>query len=636
MHSSIPPRRVAGPAFEVLESRLLMSVTAALEASRIEGVGPLAVHFDANKTTSTATSTPLHELDYCWDFGDDDAGTWTISGKPKDEAIGPVTGHVYDEPGTYEVTLTVTDTEGSVDTEQVTIEVQDPDVVFSGADTICFSTTGDFTGAPAGAHHVTTSDFGTVTNYAAAGKRLLLARGETWTNGTWRWLNGAGPVMFGAFGTGDKPQIVSSGGILGLADDEPVHDWRFVDLELIGPGEASADSAACFVGSGQDTLFYRVDIRNFHSGIVGYATPGQSYLDGLAIVECKIEDLVGGGGGNAMFLGATRAMILGTTIAPSDQIEHGLRTPWLQKAALSHNYFGIVASGRHQLKLHAPTWGTYGVYSEQIVLSDNVFQGGANAWSVAVAPQYSGADERIRDVIVENNLFRPGSGTFEDLVLCARQVTVRNNVFIAASGQATGITIGQRGVEPPSADVRVLNNTFLATDGLWAVAITTDTISNTTVRNNLLTPSGTMVMVYSTTTGLIESNNLTTTNPGFGVSPPYDPADFALQETSPAVGYGTTVPVFRDFTGATRPEGDAYDAGAFELQPGRLPGDATGDGSVTDADYTVWADHYGATGASFDMGDFNGDGGVTDADYTIWADHYGQALEEALTPIQNP
>ena len=44
---------------------------------------------------------------------------------------------------------------------------------------------------------------------------------------------------------------------------------------------------------------------------------------------------------------------------------------------------------------------------------------------------------------------------------------------------------------------------------------------------------------------------------------------------------------------------------------------------MTDADYTIWADNYGATGATVDMGDFNGDGQVTDADYTVWADNYG-------------
>jgi Purple acid Phosphatase, N-terminal domain/Calcineurin-like phosphoesterase/PEP-CTERM motif len=62
-----------------------------------------------------------------------------------------------------------------------------------------------------------------------------------------------------------------------------------------------------------------------------------------------------------------------------------------------------------------------------------------------------------------------------------------------------------------------------------------------------------------------------------------------------------------------------------------LPGDANGDGAVTDADYTIWADNYGASDASWGMGDFNGDGEVTDADYTIWADNYG-----ATTGVPEP
>jgi hypothetical protein len=52
-----------------------------------------------------------------------------------------------------------------------------------------------------------------------------------------------------------------------------------------------------------------------------------------------------------------------------------------------------------------------------------------------------------------------------------------------------------------------------------------------------------------------------------------------------------------------------------------VPGDANGDGAVTDADYTIWADTYQST--TDPRADFNGDGTVTDADYTIWADNYG-------------
>jgi hypothetical protein len=61
-------------------------------------------------------------------------------------------------------------------------------------------------------------------------------------------------------------------------------------------------------------------------------------------------------------------------------------------------------------------------------------------------------------------------------------------------------------------------------------------------------------------------------------------------------------------------------------------GDANRDGAVTDADYTIWADNYGASDATFTMGDFNADGAVTDADYTIWADQYGQTFSAVPEP----
>jgi PKD repeat protein len=631
---AIPPR------METFESRELLSVAIDLEVSRVLGVAPLAVHFDASGTTSTATTRPFHELDYAWEFGDDGAGQWDLSGAEKNEAFGAIAAHVYDQVGTYDVTLTVTDAEGSVDTRQVSVEVQDPDVIFAGTDTICFSTSGDFTGAPDGAQHVTTTSFGTIAGYAAAGKRLLLARGETWTNSAGQRINNPGPGIFGAFGTGDKPQIVTSSGLFYLSDRRPdMADWRFMDLDLSG---AAGTSGFSFSGTGDDVLIYRVDMKDFGTGIGSGASvlnywndngyPGHTLHDGLAIVETTIDHAQGGGGNNGMYLCGQRLMILGTSITDCDEVEHTVRTPWLEKAVLSNSYFGVSASAKHQLKLHAPGWDSAGLgyhhYSEQIIVSDNTFQGGANPWSVTPGPQNSGSDERVRDLIFERNLFRSGSGTQVSLVNWARDVTIRNNVFDLDAGDRA-ISIGVRGVEPPSADVSVLNNTFYSTGSSTAVGIAS-VASNTTVRNNLLTPSGTMIT--GTGSGLIADHNLTTASPRFVSTTPFERADFALQDDSPAVDFGTPVPVFRDLFRAERPQGDAYDVGASELQPASLPGDANGDGTVSDADYTIWADHYGQGSATFDMGDFNGDGDVTDADYTIWADNYGQSAAASAAP----
>jgi hypothetical protein len=72
-------------------------------------------------------------------------------------------------------------------------------------------------------------------------------------------------------------------------------------------------------------------------------------------------------------------------------------------------------------------------------------------------------------------------------------------------------------------------------------------------------------------------------------------------------------------------------------------GDATGDGKVTGADYTRWADNFGKfdvkQNALWTDGDWNGDGKVTGADYTIWADHFapgGAFLMPAIAPVPEP
>ena len=64
--------------------------------------------------------------------------------------------------------------------------------------------------------------------------------------------------------------------------------------------------------------------------------------------------------------------------------------------------------------------------------------------------------------------------------------------------------------------------------------------------------------------------------------------------------------------------------------PEPAPGDANGDGKVTDADYTIWADTYNST---TDLrADWNNSGDITDADYTIWADNYGSGTGSVPVP----
>ena len=66
--------------------------------------------------------------------------------------------------------------------------------------------------------------------------------------------------------------------------------------------------------------------------------------------------------------------------------------------------------------------------------------------------------------------------------------------------------------------------------------------------------------------------------------------------------------------------------------PAAHNGDATRDGKVDGADYTLWADHFEMAGMTWDQGDFTGNGIVDGEDYTLWADNYGYNAGGASVP----
>ncbi|MCO6045574.1 hypothetical protein NG895_16805 [Aeoliella sp. ICT_H6.2] len=74
------------------------------------------------------------------------------------------------------------------------------------------------------------------------------------------------------------------------------------------------------------------------------------------------------------------------------------------------------------------------------------------------------------------------------------------------------------------------------------------------------------------------------------------------------------------------------------VEPETIPGDYNSDGIVNLADYTVWRNNLGATGASL-AADGNGDSVVDAADYGVWKEHFGQSASGsagAITTVPEP
>ncbi|MGD8416332.1 MAG: S8 family serine peptidase [Pseudomonadales bacterium] len=83
--------------------------TARITASTTDGYAALAIDFDG----STSTDPDGRIASYAWDFGD---------GSPP--ASGAVVGHTFNDPGGYNVYLTVTDDEGATDTVLQNVRVR--------------------------------------------------------------------------------------------------------------------------------------------------------------------------------------------------------------------------------------------------------------------------------------------------------------------------------------------------------------------------------------------------------------------------------------------------------------------------------------------------------------------------------
>lgn len=92
----------------------------------------------------------------------------------------------------------------------------------------------------------------------------------------------------------------------------------------------------------------------------------------------------------------------------------------------------------------------------------------------------------------------------------------------------------------------------------------------------------------------------------------------------------TALPTNLAFNTLGAPWGLSVEANAGNVPVGsfdQIPlGDASRDGTVDGADYTIWADNYLKTDALWKHGDFTIDGLVDGADYTIWADRYLQSI----------
>ena len=569
--------------------------------STLQGGAPLLVHFDA-----VCSPQEFQHSFFKWNFGDINAPNWGTDLKSQNIAEGPITAHVFETPGVFQVTLFQRNEDGFTFSDTIEITVQNPDAIFESPLTICVNPASDhdFSGAPIGALHISTDSIHSITSFAMAGNRILLKRGGVWNvYSTLNWPQNNGPVIIGAYGAGinpdplgiyeNNPQIIINNGHY-LPMDYKQH-WTVMDLSLSDPSgqNGSFGGAESF----HHWLFLRVKVSGFQVpiGWSSWNNPiGNSHVDHMGIISCIFENATV----NVGYVGSERLMILGSIFRNASE-SHVLRVWQCYKGVIAHNKISGSSlntnTGRHALKFHGPSedqiattdWNHLNKRTQFSLISDNVF-GTSGPWPVMVAPQDNWSDERLSYIIFERNQYFSDFGNASSLSLqpsvifsfIGSNFMIRNNIIDASSQGAyfTGILVQKNAIVPAPENIEIYHNTiykYADPNGqIWYGIAVLDSCGTITIRNNLVEFPYVCAGHFSVNnqspntefTNNVLNSTITFENPDH-----VDPfqRSFRLHQNSlSAINMGFPVSsVYNDFDGITRPIGSGYDIGAFEFIP---------------------------------------------------------------------
>ena len=584
------------------------SLTLKASAVRDTGISPFLVFFDATGTTDTSMSgsgKTFRDVAYTWNFGDTGASgtdTWAYGANrghnSRNTAIGGVAAHLYVTPGVDSAyVVTVTAHAGSNTAScQLGVTAHDPARAngFAGTKTTCVSASGTPSpgsgGCPAGAAALSTSNFNTALGSLGSGQRVLFKCGDTFTgdNATLSGTTWSVGAYGGCEGTQTNRPILRDSGTGGqLTVAMTAGDGRIADLDLEGNGTASY---AVQTAGGGSSVPYQMTLDNLYSngnnsafaysqgaqwGIIdsvmtsmrtsigvylNYAENNQAQWSGNPYNNINYQALLGN-----LFNGAG-----GTTSGTGQET---VRISACRMCVIANNTIENANNVGAVLKIH--NGNTYlsssawtGVYTEYLEISDNWFGGTSGAQLVENAPQNSGDDERLRNIVVERNLFSghtsaPGGKL---LLVSAVNETVRDNVFYMPGNPAQyayyGVQVAERGIEPVPSGVEVYNNTCYAPDavqdqrcaGFDGVAMRAPAINSVAQNNLFYVPAGGHTTVVNTGAGNTVNNNTATpsTNPGFSNASGSFSYLSDFKPTANHVG-GTSVPVMFDALGRLWP-----------------------------------------------------------------------------------
>jgi hypothetical protein len=415
------------------------AVITQLENSIIAGEG---VEVNAINSTNTVGSA-LTTL-YKWDFGD--------PGSQYNDLTGWNAGHVYSNPGTYTITLQLTDSAGNISTatSQVTVNADNRTIIYvdtNGSD----SNTGL---SPSQA--VKTADEA----FALAGNstEILFCRGETFTIDTTLWIKGNDQTV-GAYGAGANPVLMfapTDGATATIyvgtnCANTTIENLTFDSPNAVTTGEAGDLNDYAVWAGGTNLVVSGNTFDNVEDAVNGTKQPSG------VIVQNNSAPLIKGMRGYLCWVDGNNWSILGNTVVNSTRA-HDVRVN-------GSDVVGVLIADNNLTKQYPSDdpgeatkdtvdvrIGAY-VYVAQNVLSDS---------PCGISPSPGQTTSQIASwVVFDGNFINNGQLDVDEV---GQHVMIRNNVLnITGTGQ---ITVGPTGTTVPGdvvTDLTITHNTGINT-----------------------------------------------------------------------------------------------------------------------------------------------------------------------------
>lgn len=400
---------------------------------------PCAVFFDGIENgdgSGEHSFETVEKYQFNWDFG---PGTESDTSSLGRTFVGFMAAHVFETPGVYQVSLSLTSGDGEVvGSDTVTIEVQS-----SSRSVKCVSLSGNFTGCPSQntADHFT--DVASAWSGFGPNTELRFRRGESYL------IEQAYTVpedsLLGAYGTGGTPQIHINTPAPGSAMNFG-HRSSSVELHFTGffP-EPDPKPWAFLYAQGENVLMLRTEIGEVYCHHKGLSAHTLTFL-----VDSEIHDTNCATESYGVFASSS----VGRWAAFNSTIRNTQRTnirSYVDKALIANMTFGYPKTNP-VLRFYPKKWGLVTGCTSETDGSPH-FGIGHNCCSAdAFQPT---------NVIVEKNIFLKGFSS--SVTGGGRNIVVRNNVTYDAPGLVSiAYDKDPQGQFITTENVSVYNNTIFS------------------------------------------------------------------------------------------------------------------------------------------------------------------------------